>query len=117
MQLINKFNKEFRFLLCVIDVYSNYTWVVPLKDKKSITITNAFQKILDICNRKPNKIWIDKGTEFYNRLMNSWWQDNDDNDVEMYSTYNEGISVAYKRFIRTLKNKIDKYMNLIPKNV
>ena len=49
--------------------------------------------------------------------MNSWWQDNDDNDVEMYSTYNEGISVAYERFIRTLKNNIYKYMNLIPKNM
>ena len=55
MQLINKFNKGFLFLLCVIDVYSNYTWVVPLKDKKSITITNAFQKFLDISNRKSIK--------------------------------------------------------------
>ena len=50
MQLISKFNKEFQLLLCVIDVYSKYAWIVPLKDKKGITITNALQKILD----KPN---------------------------------------------------------------
>ena len=60
MQLINKFNKGFRFLLCVIDIFSKYAWVVPLKDKKGITITNAFQKILKESNRKPNKIWVDK---------------------------------------------------------
>ena len=56
MQLISKFNKGFRFLLCVIDIFSKYAWVVPLKDKKGITITNAFQKILKESNRKPNKI-------------------------------------------------------------
>ena len=72
MQLISKFNKGFRFLLCVIDICSKYTWVVPLKDKKGITITNPFQKILDESNRKPNKIWVDKGSEFYNRSMKSW---------------------------------------------
>ena len=62
MQLINKFNKGFRLLLCVIDIYSKYAWVIPLKDKKGIMLTNAFQKILDESNRKPNKIWVDKGS-------------------------------------------------------
>ena len=56
MQLINKFNEGFRFLLCVIDIFSKYAWVVPLKDKKGIIITNAFQKILKESNKKPNKI-------------------------------------------------------------
>ena len=70
--MISKFNKEFRFLLCVIDIYSKYAWVIPLKDKKGITITNAFQKILDESNHKPNKIWVDKGSEFYNRSMKAW---------------------------------------------
>ena len=65
MQLISKFNKGFRFLLCVIDVFSKYAWVVPLKVKKGVSIVNAFQKILDDSNRKPNKIWVDKGSEFY----------------------------------------------------
>ena len=57
MQLISKFNKRFTFLLCVIDIYSKYAWVIPLKDKKGITITNAFQKFFGKSNRKPNKIW------------------------------------------------------------
>ena len=66
MQLLSKFNKGFRFLLCVIDIFSKYAWVIPLKDKKGISIVNVFQKILKESNRKPNKIWIDKGSEFYN---------------------------------------------------
>ena len=57
MQLISKFNKGLRFLLCVIDIYSKYAWVIPLKDKKRIPITNTFQKILDKSNRQPNEIW------------------------------------------------------------
>ena len=66
MQLMKKFNKGFRFSLCFIDIFSKYACVVPLKNKKGITITNAFQKILKESNRKPNKIWVDKGSEFYN---------------------------------------------------
>ena len=66
MQLISKFNKGFRFLLCVIDIFSKYAWVVLLKDKKDVSIVDAFQKTLDDSNRKPNKIWVDKGSEFYN---------------------------------------------------
>ena len=66
MQLISKFNKGFRFLLCVIDIFSKKAWVVLLKDKKSVSIVDAFHNILDDSNRKPNKIWIDKGSEFYN---------------------------------------------------
>ena len=72
MQLISKFKKGFRFLLCVIDIYSKYAWVAPLKDKKGITVVNAFQSILKKSNRKPNKIWVDKRSEFYNRSMKSW---------------------------------------------
>ena len=72
MQLITKCNKGFKFSLSVIDIYSKYTWVIPLKDKKGITITNAFQKLLDKSNRKPNKIWVDKGSEFYKRSTKSW---------------------------------------------
>ena len=70
MQLISKFNKGFRFLLCVIDMSSKYAWVVPLKDKKDVSTVNAFQKISDDSNRKPNKIWVDKGGEFYNNSFN-----------------------------------------------
>ena len=65
MQLISKFNKGFGFLLCVIGICTKYAWVVPLTDKKGITITNAFQKILKESDRKPHKIWVDKGSEFF----------------------------------------------------
>ena len=71
IQLISKFNKGIHFLLCVIDIFSKYAWVIPLKDKKDITVTNAFQKNLSESNRKPNKKWLDKGSEFYNRSMKS----------------------------------------------
>ena len=69
MQLKSKFNKGFRFLLCVIDIFSKYAWVVPLKDKKGISIVNAFQKVLKESDKKPNKIWVDKGSEFYNNFL------------------------------------------------
>ena len=100
MQLVSKFNKGFILLLCVIDIYSKYAWVIPLKDKKGIAITNAFQKILDESNRKPNKIWVGKGSELKLLLQN--------NGTEMYSTHNEGKSVIAVRYIRTLKNKTYK---------
>ena len=72
MQLISKFNKGFRFLLCVIDIFSKYAWVVPLKDEKGVSIVDAFQNILDDSNRKPNKIWVNKGSEFYNNSFKNW---------------------------------------------
>ena len=58
MQLISKFDKGFSFLLCIIDIFSKHVWVAPLKDKKSASIVNAFQKIFDKSGRKPNKIWV-----------------------------------------------------------
>ena len=66
MQLISTFNKGFRFLLCVIDIFHKYAWVIPWKDKKRLSIVNAFQKMLNKSNKKPNKIWVVKGSEFYN---------------------------------------------------
>ena len=114
MQLLSKYNKGIRFLLRVIDIFSKYAWVVPLKDKKGISIVKAFQSILKQSNRKPNKIWVDKGSEFYNAYLKKWLRDN---DIVIYSTHNEGISVVTERFIRTLKSKIYKYMTSISKNV
>ena len=69
MQLLSRYNKGIRFLLCVIDIFSKYAWVVPLKAKKGISIVKAFQIILKQSNRKPNKIWVDKGSEFYNAFF------------------------------------------------
>ena len=97
MQLISKFNKGLRFLLCAIDC-----------------AINAFQSILKKSNRKPNKIWVDKGSEFYNSHFKKRLKDN---SIEMYSTHNEGKSVVAERLIRTIKNKIYKYMTSISKNV
>ena len=62
MQLLSKFDKGFRFSLCVIDIFSKYVWVIPLKDKKGISIVNGFQKIINNSKKKPNKIWVDKGS-------------------------------------------------------
>ena len=114
MQLLSKFNRRFRFLLCVIDIFNKYAWVIPLKDKKGISIVNAFQITLKEPNRKPNKTWVDKGSEFYNSSFKKWLKVD---DIEMYSTNNEGESVIAERFIRTLKNKIYEYMTSISKNV
>ena len=81
MQLISKFNKGICFLLSVIDIFSNCAWLIPLKDKRGITITNAFQKLLDESNRKPNKRCVYKGREFYSRSMKSWLEQY---DIEIY---------------------------------
>ena len=114
MQLLSKFNKGIKYLLCVVDLFSKYAFVVPLKDKKGISIVHAFQSILNKAKTKPNKIWVDKGSEFYNASFKKWLQDN---DIVMYSTNNEGKSVVAERFIRTLKSKIYKYMTSLSKNV
>ena len=122
MQLLSKFNKEFIFLLCVIDIFSKYAWVIPFKDKKGISIVNAFQEVLNDSKRseaeekgrKPNKIWVVKGSKFYN---NSFKKCLKGNDIVMHSTNNEGKSVIAERFIRTLRNKMYKYMTSLSKNV
>ena len=100
--------------MCVIDIFSKYAWVVPLNDKKGITITDAFQKNVNESGRKPNKLWVGKGSEFYNKSLKSWLAIK---DIEIYSTHNEGKFVVAERFIRTLKNKIYKYMTSVSKNV
>ena len=95
-------------------IFSKYAWVIPLKGKKSTSIVNGLQKIFKKSNRKPNKIWVDRASEFYNSSFKKWIKDN---DIGMYSTNNEGKSVIAERFIRTLKTKIYKHMTSISKNV
>ena len=114
MQSLSRKNKGIKYLLCAIDLYSKYAFVIPLKDKKGISIVNAFNKITKQSNRKPNKIWVDQGGEFYNRVFKKWLSDK---DIIVYSTYNEGKSVVAERFIRTLKNKLYKHMTATGKNV
>ena len=114
MQLISKFNKIIKYLLCVIDLFSKYAWVIPLKDKKGESIVNSFQIALKKSERKPNKIWVDHDSEFYNNLFKMFLKNN---DIEMHSTHNERKSVVAERFTRTLKNKIYKHMKTVGENV
>ena len=111
---LSKFNKGIKYILCVIDLFSKYAFVVPLKDKKRTSTVTAFQSILDKSKRKPNKIWVDQRSEFYNSFLKELLGNN---DIVMYSTYNEGKSVVAERFIRTLKNKLYKHMTAVSKNV
>ena len=114
MQSLSKFSKGFKYLLCAFDLFIKYAWVIPIKDKKGTSIVNAFKKIVSKGQRKPNKIWVDQGSEFYNQSFKDFLKIN---NIEMYSTYNEGKYVVAERFIRTLKNKIFKHMTTISKNV
>ena len=114
MQLLCRQNKGIKYLLCVIDLFSKYAFVVPLKDKKGESVVKGFKKIVNESSRQPNKIWVDQGSEFYNKTFKNWLKDE---GIEMYSTYNEGKSVVAERFIRTLKNKLYKHMTAIGKNV
>ena len=77
--------------MCVIDIFSKYAWVVPLKDKKGVSIVNAFQKILKESYRKPNKTWVYKERKFYNNSFKKWLKVN---DIEIYSIHNKGKSVV-----------------------
>ena len=88
MQSLSKYNKRIWYLLCAIDIFSKYAWVFPLKIKKGTGIVSAFQKIISV-ERKPNKIWVDQGSEFYNNSFQKFLKIN---NIEMYSTYNEGKS-------------------------
>ena len=113
MQSLSKYNKGIKYLLCAIDLFSKYAWVIPIKDKKGTSIVNAFKKIISK-GHKPNKIWVDQGSEFYNKPFKDFLKIN---NIEMYSTYNEGKSVVTERFIRTLKKKIFRQMRAISENV
>ena len=81
MQSLSKYNKGIKFLLCAIDLFNKYVWVISINDKKGVSIVDTFQKNLKEFNRKPNNIWVDKGSEFYNNWLK-------DNDIEMYSIHN-----------------------------
>ena len=100
-------------------MFSKYAWLIPIKDKKGTSIVSAFKKILSDStelhsNRKPNKIWVDQGSEFYNKSFKDFLKIN---KIEMYSTCKEGKSVDAERFIRTLKDEIFKHMTAIQQNI
>ena len=111
MQSLSKYNRGIKYLLCVIDFFNKYAWVIPIKDKKGNSIVNAFKKILSNSNRKPNKIWVDQGSEFYNNAFKDFLKMS---NIEMYSTYNKGKSVVAERFIMSnpMKSLTKKILNL-----
>ena len=96
-------NDGFKYFLCVIDVFSKFAWCVPLKNKTGPTILKEVKEIVDKSKRKPHKIWVDQGGEFYNKDFKKWTKDN---GIEIYSTYGDSKSVVVERFIRTIKDKI-----------
>ena len=102
MKLISKCNKGFRFLLCAVAIYSKYAYGNLLKDKNVFIITNAFQNFLEESNCKPNEIWADQGSEFYDTSMKSWLEKN---DVKMHSTHNEGKPLLQKDSLEPSKIK------------
>ena len=97
MQSLSKYNKGIKYLICAVDLFSKYA------------IVNAFENIISK-GRKPNKIWLDQGAEFYNNLFKRFSKIN---NIEIYSTYNEGKYVVAKRFLRSLINKILKHMTAV----
>jgi hypothetical protein len=100
MQTFAKDNDGVKYLLIVIDVFSKYGWIVPLNDKSGKSTASGFVKILE-SGRKPSKVWVDKGKEFYNKDVK--------NLVELYSTENLEKSCIAERWVRTMKDKMFKY--------
>jgi hypothetical protein len=119
MQQFSRQNKGFRYLLTVIDIFSKFAWVLPLKSKTSKEMINAFHKLVE--KRKPKKLWTDAGKEFINKSFKEFLSKN---EIEIYQTFNEGKAVVIERFNRTLKEKMwryftetnsNKYLDILPK--
>ena len=98
MESLPSTNKNVKYLLCAIDVFTKYAWVEPLKDKKGKTVFNAFTKIVNESNCKPNRLWVDQGREFDNKVMQEWLGND---KILMYSAHNVSNSVIAERFIKT----------------
>jgi hypothetical protein len=99
-------NNGFKWILCIIDVFSKFAWCIPLKNKSADTVLHAFINVVKKSGRSPEKIWVDRGSEFYNKDFLKWTKDN---NVVIYSTYGESKSVVVERFIQTLKQMITNY--------
>ena len=109
MDKLFKWNSGYKYILTVIDVFSKFAWAIPLKSKTGVSITDAFNDIIKKYNRKPKCLWVNKGSEFYNKIFKDWLEKN---DIKMYSTFNEGKAVVIERFNRTLKNKMYKQFTI-----
>ena len=107
MQAFSNFNRCVKYLLAVIDVFSKYGWLIPLKDKMVQSVPSALKTIFE--ESKPEKMWVDKGKEFYNKDVKDL--------IELYSTENEEKSSIVERWIRTMKEKMWKYFTSNSTNV
>ena len=107
MQAFSKFNRGVRYLLAVIDVFSKYGWLIPFKDKTGKSVASALKTIFK--ERKPEKMWVDKGKEFFNKDVKDL--------IELYSTENEEKSSVVERWIRTMKEKMWKYFSAKSTNI
>ena len=107
MQAFTKFNRGVKYLLAVIDILSKYSWLIPLKDKTGKSVASVLKTIFK--ERKPEKMWVEKGKEFYNKDVKDL--------IELYSTENEEKSSLVERWIRTMKEKMWKYFSVYSTNV
>ena len=105
MESISSYNNEYKFILCIIDVFSKYAWCVPLNNKSAITVLDAVKEVIKKSGRRPERIWTDKGSEFYNSSFQKWTKSN---DIEVYSTYGDSKSVVVERCIHTLRELLSK---------
>lgn len=101
---------SYKFALTVIDLYTKYAWVRKLKNKTGVEVKNAFENIMETSDRTPRKLWVDNGSEFYNKNFKAMLKDN--NDINMYSTFNEGKAVVIENFNRTLKTRLFKQFTI-----
>ena len=104
---LSKYNKNFKFIFTIIDNHTKFAWAIPLKDKKGSTITDAFKNTIQKSKRKPDKIWSDRGKEFYNKTFLDYLKQN---QIEIYSTYSDLKAVFIERFNRTLMDLIKEPM-------
>ena len=107
MQAFLKFNRSVKYLLAVIKIFSKYDWLIPFKDKTGKSVASALETIFK--DRKPEKMWVDKGKEFYNKDVKDL--------VDLYSTENEEKTSVVERWIRTMKEKVWKYFSANSTNV
>ena len=119
MQKLSKWNKGYKYLLMVLDIFCKYGWIVPLKTKTGLEVSKALERIFKV--NKPKLLWVDKGKEYYNKNVLDFTATN---NIEIYSTENEEKSSVCERWNRTIKTKMYKqftvqnntvYIGILPK--
>lgn len=105
MESVASYNDGYKFILCIVDLFSRFAWCVPLKNKSATTVLNAVKEVIAKSGRSPEKSWSDKGSEFYNKVFLGWAKDH---DIVVYSTFGDSKSAVVERFIQTLRELISK---------